>query len=280
MNPRAYLRFVGALYNRAIAEDHCPTLAASVSFYAVLSSLPFLILAVSISSFFVESSSVTLNRIRDFLSSSLPVATESSLELLDSTIANKTIFGLVGLFGLIWGSMRIFSVLEEAMNRIWRPEQQRSYWESKFVSLIFVPIMGVFLFLSILLTGLISVAKRTTIPWLDFSLADLPGVAGLITLLAPVLVSTLLFLAVYYLLPKKWNHLRSAFWGAVIASVLWEIAKLLFDQYITNFSSLQTVYGSFASLAILFLWVYYSSFIVLLGAEIGSLLQKRKEELR
>lgn len=259
-------------------EDDCPTLAASISFYAILSFLPFIILAVAISSFFVASSEAAFERIQAFLAQALPGSTASSLRLLSSTLAQKTVYGIIGLVGLLWGSMRVFSVLEHAMNRIWRPNSGRSYWESRFISLVSIPMMAVFLLVSITLTGFISVAKKTTIPFLDFSLIDLPGAAKIVTFLLPVVISTILFVSVYYLLPKKWNHFKSAFWGALLAGVLWEVAKLLFDYYITHFSNLQTVYGSFTSLAILFLWIYYSSFVVLLGAEFGSLLHKYKGE--
>ena len=59
--------------------------------------------------------------------------------------------------------------------------------------------------------------------------------------------------------------------------MLWETAKLLFDYYVRHFGQGLTVYGSFTSAILLFLWVYYSSFVFLLGAEFGSLLQAVRE---
>lgn len=268
--------FLVTLYNKTVHQDDCPSLAAAISFYAILSFLPFVILAVSITSFFVASSETALTKIQALLAQSLPVSTVASLDVLSSTLAKKTVFGIVGLVGLIWGSMRVFAVLQHAMNRIWVPDSRRRYWESRFVALLSVPVLSIFLLLSIVLTGLIKVAKRTTIPLLNFSFSDLPGAATVLTMVLPVLISILLFLAIYYLIPKKWDHLRSAFYGALLAAILWEAAKLLFDYYIVRFSHLDTIYGSFTSLAILFLWVYYSSFITLLGAEFGALVQKRK----
>ncbi|MCK4857310.1 MAG: YihY/virulence factor BrkB family protein [candidate division Zixibacteria bacterium] len=275
---RGFWRFLTTLYHRTVRQDDCPTLAASISFYAILSFLPFIILAVSISSFFVASSEAAFARIQEFLVQALPVSTTAALNLVSSTVAQKAVYGIVGLIGLLWGSMRIFTILEQAMGRIWRAPAQRAFWESRMVSLISIPLMAVFLLASIAVTGLISVAKQSAIPILGLSLTELPGVTRLLTSLLPVFLSTMLFLSAYYLLPKRWDHLRNAFWGALLAGVLWETAKLLFDYYIKNFSHLQTIYGSFASLAIVFLWVYYSSFVVLLGAEFGSLLQEYKRE--
>jgi membrane protein len=270
--------FVRDFYLRTFDEDNCATLAASVSFYTILSFLPLVILAISVASFFVASSESATESIQSFITDALPGVTIQAFDMFSGTLAQKTVFGIVGLAGLIWASMRIFSVLEHAMNRIWRPKRQRSYWESRFISLISIPLMTVFLLLSISATGLLSVAKRTAIPLLDFTLDDLPGLAVALTHALPVLISTVLFLSIYYFLPKKWNHFRYALFGAVFAGVLWELAKWLFDYYIKHFSHLQTVYGSFTSLAILFLWIYYSSFLVLLGAEVGSFLEQKKKE--
>ena len=65
--------------------------------------------------------------------------------------------------------------------------------------------------------------------------------------------------------------------GATIAAVLWEVAKWLFEYYVKSFGKELTVYGSFTSVALLCLWVYYSSFVFLFGAEVGSYLQEQKE---
>ena len=84
----------------------------------------------------------------------------------------------------------------------------------------------------------------------------------------------MLFAWMYYLLPSKWNHFRSAFYGALLASILWEISKLFFDYYVSHVARFLTIYGSFTSIAVMFLWVYYSAFVVLLGAEFGALLHE------
>jgi len=271
-------RFIVALYERTFVEDDCGTLAASVSFYAILSFLPFVILAISITSYFVASSESATATIQEFITSSLPGVTVQAFDMFSGTLAQKTVYGIVGLAGLMWASMRIFSVLEIAMNRIWRPQRRRSYWESRFISLISIPAMAVFLLLSIMVTTLLSISKRTTIPLLEFSVSDFPQVTVVLSYLVPIVISTALFLLIFYFMPKKWDHFRYALLGAFLSAVLWEVAKLAFDYYIAHFSHMRTIYGSFTSLAILFLWVYYTSIIVLLGAEVGSLVEKIKKE--
>lgn len=255
-------------------------MAASISFFAILSFLPFVILTVSVTSFFVASSDVAYEKILEYLNHIFPVTTIDAVGLLTTTIAKKAIFGLVGLFGLIWAATKVFTQLEHSMNVIWRTGSERSFWHSRFIALISIPSMTVFLLLSLLVTGFISVARTTTVPLLGISFNELPLAGNILTFLVPTILSTVLFFIVYYFLPKRWEHFRYALYGALLAGGLWEAAKILFDRYIKEFSHLQTLYGSFTSLAILLLWVYYSAFLILFGAEFGSLIRERRREKR
>ena len=94
----------------------------------------------------------------------------SAFELFSSTIKGKTIYGIVGVLGLLWGSMRVFWVTEYAMNRIWRTKRQRGFWSAHLVALISIPFMLVFLVLSIALTGLLRIALHGSIPVINMTL--------------------------------------------------------------------------------------------------------------
>jgi membrane protein len=150
----------------------------------------------------------------------------------------------------------------------------RSSWRAYLVPLLCIPFMILFLLVSLILTGLISLAGQGELPLLHIPLLKLPLVGTVISFVVPIIVSTMLFAWMYYLLPSKWSHFKSAFYGALLASVLWEISKLLFDYYVSHLARFLTIYGSFTSIAVMFLWVYYSAFVVLLGAEFGALWQE------
>jgi membrane protein len=239
--------------------------------------VPFLLLAASILSHFYSSSDQAAQNIIAFITGNLPVSAASAIELISAAVKGRTIFGIVGVIGLLWGSVSIFMELEYDMNRIWRTVELRSSWRAYVVPLLCIPFMIFFLLISLVLTGLISLAKQGDVPILQVPLLKLPFVGTMISFIVPIIVSTLLFSWIYYLLPSKWNHFRSAFYGALLAGLLWEIAKLLFDYYVAHLARFLTIYGSFTSIAIMFIWVYYSVFVVLLGAEFGALLQEIKE---
>lgn len=273
------LRFALVLFRRTFVTDRCTSLAASISFYAILSFVPFVLLAASILSHLFASSEQAAQDIVAFITGNLPVSTSAAIGLISASVSGKTIFGIVGVIGLLWGSLSIFMELEYDMNRIWRTVELRSPLRASLVALLCIPFMILFLLISLSLTGLISAAEEGQVPILHVPLFKLPVIGTLISFIVPVLVSTLLFAWIYYLLPSKWNHFRSALYGAFLAAVLWEVSKLLFDYYVAHFARILTIYGSFTSVAVMFLWVYYSAFVVLLGAEFGALLHETRSRV-
>ena len=80
---------------------------------------------------------------------------------------------------------------------------------------------------------------------------------------------------IYKIIPNKKVNYRSALHAASFTSLFWEIAKQLFGWYVLHLGRFPMVYGSLGTLAIFFLFVYYSSAILILGGEIVFLLEKR-----
>jgi membrane protein len=71
-------------------------------------------------------------------------------------------------------------------------------------------------------------------------------------------------------------HFKTALQAALFASLLWEMAKQLFGWYVLHLGGFSILYGSLSTLAIFFLWIYYSSVILLLGGEVAFLLEGRR----
>ena len=89
-----------------------------------------------------------------------------------------------------------------------------------------------------------------------------------------------MFFLIYKIVPNKKIPWKPALQAACFSSLLWEVAKQLFGWYVTHLGKFSMVYGSLSTMAVLFLWIYYSSAILILGGEIAFLLDMRGKKAR
>jgi membrane protein len=255
-------------------------MSAAISFYAILSLIPLFLLLISLLGFVLHSSEKASSSAYFLLVKSFPLSTASSFKLLFHLVQKRGVFGFFGLLGLTWAASRIFSVIEQALNIVWKVDKGRRYFHSKLLSVILVPVSLLIMILSLGLTSFYSFARNQTLPLLHFKLSDAPFIANMLGILIPVVLSLLLFYLLYKFIPVRKISNFSAFIGASSSAILWEISKHLFDVYIKNYAGVEKVYGSFGAIVILLFWIYYSAFILLIGAEIGvnfEILRRKKQ---
>jgi len=256
-------------YIHFFSKDNCPLMAAGISFYSLLSLFPFFLLLISLLGFVLHSSEKASSWAYFLLAKSLPISTVSSFKLIFHLIQKREVFGLFGLLGLIWTASRIFSVIEQALNTVWKVTKGRGYFHSKLLSVILVPISLLILLLSLGLTSIYTFVKNQNIPYLNFRLGDAPFLANLLGIFIPIILGLFLFFLLYKFIPYRKIPNIPALVGALTSALLWEISKHLFDIYIKNYAGIEKIYGSFGTIVILLFWIYYSAFILLIGAEIG-----------
>ena len=80
---------------------------------------------------------------------------------------------------------------------------------------------------------------------------------------------------IYKIIPNRKTYFRAALQAALFTSLLWEVAKQSFGWYVLHLGRFSMVYGSLGTLAIFFLWIYYSLVILLMGGEVAFSLEKR-----
>ena len=271
-------RWFKETYIHFFSKDNCPLMAAGISFYTLLSLFPFFMLLISLLGFVLHSSEKASSWAYFLLAKSLPISTVSSFKLIFHLIQKREVFGLFGLLGLIWATSRIFSAIEQALNTVWKVSKGRRYLHSKFLSVILVPVSLLILLLSLGLTSLYAFAKNQNVPYLNFKLSDTPFLANLLGILIPIILGLFLFFMLYKFIPYRKIPNFPAFAGAITSALLWEISKHLFDIYIRNYAGIEKIYGSFGTIVILLFWIYYSAFILLIGAEIGANLESLRKK--
>ncbi len=260
-------------------RDNCSLMAAAISFYAILSVIPLFLVFISVSGFILHSSTQAFEAVTALLVKTFPASTSAVFKILSDLIQRKMVFGVVGLAGLTWAASRIFSVVENSMNVVWKVKKGRAFWHSKFLSLLLVPISVLIMLSSLAFTAFYTVAKDLKIPLIGLKASEATLLSKIFAILLPLALGFVMFFLIYKIIPSRKVETKAALIGAICASGFWEVAKFLFDIYIKNYTNFQKIYGSFGTLAVMFFWIYYSSFIVLIGAEIGSNYEQTKRNM-
>jgi membrane protein len=253
--------------------------AAGLTYYALMSLFPALLFAVAILGFFGQQGLITdaANYLRDAgAPSSVVDAVTGALKSAQNKRGTAVGALVLGLATSLYGASGAFGAVGRALNVVWRVEEGRGFVRKKATDIVWT-----LLCLGLLLMTLVLV-------FLGGSLAaDVFGAIGLGDTAAEIwnyirwplaLCSMMLLYAlIYYQAPNvEVRRFRLITSGTVFGVVTWILASAAFFIYVSNFSSYGATYGAFAGAVILLVWLYLSSSVMLLGAELNAVIDLRR----
>ena len=271
---RATGAWLKLLWHR-INHDGMTTEAGNLAFVSLLALVPLVAVVFSLFAAFPVFSDISVQLKHFIFNNFVPAAGNVVQDYLDQFVANVNKMTVVGAVGLIVTALLLMHSIDSALNTIWRSQKKRPlvysfavYW----MILTLGPLLaGASLAISTWLLSLKWVAVSGMTSFIDQTLR-----------LFPLLLSWLAFWLLYSLVPTTRVPQRDALIGALVAGLLFELGKKAFALYVTTFPSYQLIYGVLAVIPILFLWVYWTWCIVLLGAEItvtlGEYRQRQQQE--
>ncbi len=260
---KAFLRF----------QDHSgPDRAAAVAYYTLLSLLPLFIFVISLGGMFAGSFDAAF-RSSMFLFRGLVVQLDpGTLEALRSFVERAVRFQWPAIFLFAWTSRRIFASLFSALATAFEC-QGHGFAKGNLLALGMVVVMGLAQLATMVLAASLATAeglfRRLTGP----DGAELFGslTSALIRWVLPSLVTACFLFLVYRLASGRVIPARDAAVGALLATLLWEIAKAGFASYVRNLAQYAGVYGALEGVIVLALWLELSVSIVLYCGEIVAL---------
>jgi membrane protein len=200
----------------------------------------------------------------------------SSLQRDSSGGASAAAF-IIGLFGAVWAASGAMASVTKAVNRAYNRQESRPFWKVRAIAILLVALSGLttaLLFLLIVVGGKLgeAISKK----------AGLSGafdwVWGILRWPVAFAAILLFFAFVYYLAPNRdqrnWKWITP---GSVVGGILWLVLSALFAVYVTFAGHYTKTYGSIASGVILLLWLNYSAFALLFGAELNSELDRQAD---
>jgi membrane protein len=250
-------------------EDNMSIVAGGVTYGILVALFPGLAALVSIYGLISDPADIErqLNAISHLMPAEAQKLIGDELHQLASHSGSALSIGaVVGFVLAVWAASRGMSAMITALNIAYEEKETRGFLKLNLLAL------G--LTFGLMLTGLVAIVLVAGVPAaLNFIGLGQTARWLILVLEWPLLIGfLLLFLAVLYrFAPNRdkpqWRWVSP---GAVTATLLWLIASILFTVYVTNFNSYDKTYGSLGAIVILLTWLYISTYVVLLGAEINA----------
>jgi membrane protein len=259
------------------SEDHLSAFAGNLTYRGLFALFPFLVFLLSLLGLFGAPQLLDslLQQASNVLPQDAVSLIEGQLVGLAQTKAQGafTVSAIIAILLALWGVSGAFRSVIEAMNVMYGVEEARPLWKQYLISILLS--LGVAaLILSAL--GLIVFGPR-----IGRAVAEAVGLGSIFQLVWnivqwPVLVGVVLFAfaLVYYYAPDVEQRFKWISPGSMVAVVVWILFSLAFSLYVNKFSSFNATYGSLAGIIVLMLYIYYSSFIMLIGAEMNQVIEE------
>lgn len=275
---------VAVLFERAYAgwrHDRAPQIAAAMSYYTLLSVAPLLVVIVTIVGRVVSRETVHDQLLSEAEILAGQVGANVVRELLTSAelTTATTIATGIAIVVALFGAARLFGQLRMAFDRMWHtaPQSDRpplAFWKSasralsdfasqNLKALLMVLLIGVLLLVSLGLSAAVTFAADRLSPVVSISANTL----RLFDYVGSTLLVTVLFAAVYRVLPRTRIDWRDVWIGAAMTSLLFTLGRWLLGVYLLV-ASPGSAFGAVGSVVVFLIWVSYSSQILLFGAEL------------
>lgn len=249
-----------SIFIKRCKDDSITISAGHLAYVTLLSLVPFIMVTFTIMSAFPVFASVRTKLEYFIFNNFVPTASDVVHEYMSDFVGNASQMGAIGILSLLLVALMLIMNVDKTLNRIWRTQSNRPlvytfaiYW---MVITLGPLLIGSSVVISSYLLGLAAFAEEYT-----------PGLGTFLLKLVPSFTALLAFMILYMLVPNKRVPAKHALLGALLATLSFEFTKSGFALYVTNFPSYQVIYGALAVVPILFLWVYLSWIVVLLGAE-------------
>ncbi|MFZ5906935.1 MAG: YihY/virulence factor BrkB family protein [Nitrospirota bacterium] len=251
-------------------------LAGSLSYFTMMALVPFCLFLITLFGFILGQ----YHQFYDFFSSRLSSFFPAITSGITGELSKLVRFKGIGAFSiLLYGflSLQVFASIEHALQVIFKVEQKRHVLWSVVISFVMVTFIIIMLTISFAATSLIPLLKTLRHLFPELRIGMITGF--LIQYVVPFFMVLFTVTVMYIFFPRTKVKLPHALTGAFFTAALLEIAKHLFTWYVGTVVKFGTIYGPLSAFVIFLLWMFYSSCIFLVGAELVhnlSAVRKRK----
>lgn len=243
---------------------------AECAYYIILSFIPFLIILLTLIQYTNISQETLFETIKLFTPNIMNEGIHNIIqEIYSKSLGTISISAIVA----IWSAGRGFYALCRGLNEAYDIQKKQTYWYLKIKGIICTLIFIVFIVLSLALVvfgnNVMEMLKQrnTNVSILLTNIMNLRRI-GLMAVLF------ILFLLMYKYVPAKKRKFKNQIWGALFSAISWSAISSIFGMYVNIFRGFSVMYGSLTNIILIMMWMYASMYILLMGAEINSMVEK------
>lgn len=262
-----------------VSRNHTLQMAAALSYYFVLSLFPALILLSAVVAYLPVPN--LFNQAIDFMARFIPADNMGIIKkvLSDVITPNRGAFLSVGIFGTLWGASGGFAAIMEALNIAYDAEETRPFWKTRSLAIALTFAIGILL--------LIALAIMIVGPRFGQWLTAKAHISQLFALVwpyihwsAPIVFTIFAVEVLYFVAPNVKQRFFATLPGAILAVGCWIVLSSLLGIYFRSFANFNKTYGTLGAGVALMVWLYWTGFAMLVGAELNAEIAKVSAEGR
>jgi len=248
---------------RSFFQKGGPTAAAAISYFILITLFPAFLLLVALADKFIKGHGIS-RELAERIISIFPLGTRGFILTNLDTMISAPSWGSIVTYASIflWAGLWVFHIVEEAMDKAWNVEKKRSFIRQIYIH------FSMILISSFCLVG--STALVATLQFLRSRLLPPDMILGkwffqMLLFAVAYLLMMVLYTLIYKIIPSTRVSMVEAVSGGIVAAVLWHVVNYVFVLSIPFFHY-ESVYGSVWALVVIVVWIYVSSWIMVLGA--------------
>lgn len=261
---------------KILEKHHVNEYGVQCAYYIILSFIPFLILLFSLIQFTNIGQEIIFFLIKDIFPGNISEFMEGII--LEASFKSIGTLSISAIF-LVWSAGKGFFALCKGFHYIYETPKEYNYWFLKLKSMLYIIIFIVMIIAVLLLVTF----GRTIVDFIQDKYKGLSTTINIILnwrFLWQILILFFVFWLMYRFVPNHKVKVRTQIPGALFSAIGWYVLSWGFSIYLDIFKNFSVIYGSLTSIMLLMIWIYWCTYILLLGAEINVMIEKRIKERR
>ena len=264
-----------------IDEHHVFLLAGGLAFSLFVCIIPFILIIFAVLGNVLDSHNVQY-QINAMIDTIIPYYKYSEFvkkiifNRINEVIEYRNIAGIIGGFGLLFAASGLFSSMRTILNKVFGVETGVHFILAKLKDFALVIMVILIFLITTILAPILDLLRQMAQQWQGLAFLTSGFFEHFLFSALSLVVIFIVFMILYVTVPIRKLGRKSIMISAIWAAILWEGAKQVFGYYIHHFTTFGRIYGTYALIVVVAFWIYYSSIVFIIGAEIGRLYSERK----